>query len=69
MITNLVSQQLEDWEMIEEGLCKNRVQFHVLESTLLSDFSRTTVTLHLQVTLGSLRWMHMTKANKSRMLC
>ena len=29
MITNLVSQQLDDWEMIEEGLRKNKVQFHV----------------------------------------
>ena len=29
MITNLVSQQLNDWEMIEEGLRKNKVQFHV----------------------------------------
>ena len=29
MITNLVSQQREDWQMIYEGLRKNRVQFHV----------------------------------------
>ena len=29
LITNLVSQQLEDWEMIEEPLYKNRVQFYV----------------------------------------
>ena len=29
MITNLVSQQREGWKMIEEGLYKNRVQFHV----------------------------------------
>ena len=31
LITNLVSQQREDWDMIEEGLCKNRVQFLVGE--------------------------------------
>ena len=31
MITNLVSQQQEDWEMVEEGLRKNRVQFLVGE--------------------------------------
>ena len=31
MITNLVSQRREDWEMIEDGLFKNRVQFHVGE--------------------------------------
>ena len=29
MITNLVSQQREGWEMIEEGLFKNKVQFQV----------------------------------------
>ena len=29
MITNLVSQQREDWQMISEGLRKNRVQFLV----------------------------------------
>ena len=29
MITNLVSQHLDDWQMIEEGLRKNKVQFHV----------------------------------------
>ena len=29
MITNLVSQQREGWEMIEEGLYKNKVQFQV----------------------------------------
>ncbi len=29
LITNLVSQQLPDWRIIEEGLRKNRVQFHV----------------------------------------
>lgn len=29
MITNLVSQQREDWEMIVRGLRKNRVQFNV----------------------------------------
>ena len=31
MMTNLVSQQREGWEMIEEGLYKNRVQFQVGE--------------------------------------
>ena len=29
MITNLVSQQREDWRMIEGGLRKNRIQFYV----------------------------------------
>ena len=29
LITNLVSQQREDWEMVAKGLRKNRVQFHV----------------------------------------
>ena len=29
MITNLISQQVQGWKLIEEGLCKNRVQFHV----------------------------------------
>ena len=29
MITNLVSHQREGWKMIEEGLYKNKVQFHV----------------------------------------
>jgi hypothetical protein len=31
MITNLLSQQREDWEMIQEGLFKNRVEFFVGE--------------------------------------
>ena len=31
MITNLVSQQREGWEMIERGIYKNRVQFKVGE--------------------------------------
>ena len=29
VITNLISQQLEGWKLIEEGLCKNRIQFCV----------------------------------------
>lgn len=29
LVTNLVSQQREDWAMVSEGLCKNRVQFIV----------------------------------------
>ena len=40
MITNLVSQRLEDWHMIDEGLRKNKVAFYVGEDcdtvTLLS---------------------------------
>ena len=31
MITNLVSQQMKGWKMIEEGIYKNRVQFFVGE--------------------------------------
>ena len=31
LLANLLSQQLKDWEIIEEGLCKNRVQFYVGE--------------------------------------
>ena len=41
MITNLVSQQREDWEMISEGLRKNRVQFYVGD-----DSDRVTLILH-----------------------
>ena len=40
MITNLVSQRSGDWRLIEEGLRKNRIQFHVGDNydtvTLLS---------------------------------
>ena len=43
MITNLVSQRREDWEMIEDGLFKNRVQFHVGE-----DFDTITFISHPQ---------------------
>ncbi len=32
MITNLVSQQLEGWKLIQKGLYKNRVQFRVGEN-------------------------------------
>ena len=31
MITNLVSQQWEDWRLIQEGLRKNKIQFYVGE--------------------------------------
>ena len=41
MITNLVSQQQEGWEMIERGLYKNRVQFRVGE-----DFDTVTLISH-----------------------
>lgn len=41
LITNLVSQQREDWEMISEGLRKNRVQFVVGDS-----YDTVTLILH-----------------------
>ena len=41
MITNLVSQQWEDWRLIQEGLRKNKVQFHVGE-----DFNTVSLLSH-----------------------
>ena len=41
MITNLVSQQREGWEMIERGLYKNKVQFRLGE-----DFDTVTLISH-----------------------
>lgn len=43
MITNLVSQKLEGWEMIEDGLRKNKVQFLVGE-----DYDTLTLISHPQ---------------------
>ena len=41
MITNLVSQRREEWELITEGLRKNRVQFYVGD-----DYDKVTLILH-----------------------
>lgn len=43
MITNLISQQLPGWRLIEGGLCKNRVQLYVG-----SDYDTVTLISHPQ---------------------